>query len=190
MSEIFQIKVKIKYSEPPIWRRILISDEINFLDLHEILQGAFNWENCHLYQFDIDKKIGIGPPPNPAFDYSFPDTLDASAVLVKTYLKKEKQKIEYTYDFGDSWEHEITLEKILPIAADQKYPLCIKGALNGPLEDSGGMWGHSSRMKVLKNPKHKDYDEVKEWMDAGGDDDEYDPNHFSLEEINDRIQSK
>lgn len=87
------------------------------------------------------------------------------------------------YDFGDSWEHIFTVNKIFEEAGNRKYPLCIGGQRNGPLEDSGGIWGYEDKMEILKDKIHPDYDWVLEWV---GED--FDPDNFDIEEINKRLK--
>ena len=94
--------------------------------------------------------------------------------------------MSYEYDFGDGWNHEIVLEKILPFDDKVEYPVCIKGKMNCPLEDCGGVWGYADLLKVLKNPQHKEYDELVDWV---GDED-FDPEYFDKDEVNELLREK
>jgi pRiA4b ORF-3-like protein len=38
-----------------------------------------------------------------------------------------RSKICYTYDFGDDWEHDISVEKVLDRDATASYPRCTGG---------------------------------------------------------------
>ena len=97
-------------------------------------------------------------------------------------LNKPKQKIVYTYDFGDNWEHLITVEKILDKA--EKAPVCIAGERNCPPEDSGGVWGYEDLLKIKKNKKHPDYKEyIEEWLGEG-----FDPEAFDIESVIRRLK--
>ncbi|MDR2662418.1 MAG: plasmid pRiA4b ORF-3 family protein, partial [Treponema sp.] len=96
-----------------------------------------------------------------------------------------KQKFRYLYDFGDSWLHEITVSKIIPIGAENgelMRPRCLEGERAGPLEDSGGIWGYEEMLEILKNPDHERYEEIYAW--AG----DIDPEDADLEEINARLE--
>jgi hypothetical protein len=44
------------------------------------------------------------------------------------------------YDFGDLWQHEIRVEKKLPVQPTRRYPTCIGGQRATPPEDCGGPW--------------------------------------------------
>ena len=59
-------------------------------------------------------------------------------VKLSQVVAGEKFKLLYTYDFGDDWEHEILVEKVLPVAPDTCYPTCLTGKRACPPEDCGG----------------------------------------------------
>ena len=82
----------------------------------------------------------------------------------------------YEYDFGDSWEHQITVEKILPPdAAAATVALCLDGARACPPEDCGGVWGYTDLLKILKNRKHPEHGSMTEWLGRPFDAEAFDP---------------
>ncbi|HLC16397.1 MAG TPA: plasmid pRiA4b ORF-3 family protein, partial [Thermodesulfovibrionia bacterium] len=87
------------------------------------------------------------------------------------------------YDFGDSWEHEIVVEKILSPEAAIKYPMCINGKLTCPPEDVGGVWGYDTFLEAINDPNHEEHDSYLEWI--GG---EFNPEEFNLDEINQALR--
>lgn len=89
----------------------------------------------------------------------------------------ENPSAYYVYDFGDSWEHEIRLEKILP-REKRKYPACIAGKRACPPEDCGGIWGYEEFLEIIKDPEHEEYEDMLDWV--GG---EFDPEHFDIEDV-------
>ena len=97
---------------------------------------------------------------------------------------REKMKFLYTYDFGDDWEHEILVEKILPMINENRQPVCLKGVRACPPEDIGGMWGYYDFLEILQDPKHPDHESMMEWI--GG---RFDPEEFNLEEINKQLRN-
>jgi len=107
------------------------------------------------------------------------DNVDYKKMKISDLLKKEKEKIVYGYDFGDNWEHDIILEKILPIDNNIKYPICLTGKRNCPPEDCGGVWGYSDMLEVLKDPNHEEYESYIAWL--GG---KFDPEFFDKNKIN------
>lgn len=128
----YQLKITVKGSKPPIWRRILAPDKISFRDLDDIIEEAFGWTHSHMFSFyfrEADESFQGGPMAEPT------DTADAR---IDGWLW-EGCTFLYTYDFGDDWEHTVTVEKILPY--DKRYPQVIKSKGPNMIEDCGGIWG-------------------------------------------------
>lgn len=177
MKQVFQLKVEINDIKPKIWRRLLVSSDTTFYQLHHILQIALGWKNYHLFQFDLNKKfIGL------------PDPDDSKTIsAIDTSLKKmlvQGSKFEYEYDFGDYWTHSITVEDILSLNKDITYPSCFQGERNAPPEDCGGTDGYNNLLKVLKNKKSADREELIQWLGGEG---AYDPEYFDLKMINKQL---
>jgi len=100
-------------------------------------------------------------------------------------MKKEKDVLLYEYDFGDGWEHEIILEKIIEEDEKNQIPRCIDGKQNCPPEDCGGIWGYEDLLKVIKDKKHDEYEEMMEWLGE-----EFDPDYFNINEVNKLLKQK
>ncbi|NWN97301.1 MAG: plasmid pRiA4b ORF-3 family protein, partial [Bacillus sp. (in: Bacteria)] len=146
---IYQLKITLKYIKPPIWRRVEVRDSMTFYDLHRIIQNSFDWEDYHLHSFDIKRSAGtstnhlitIGPmnqEKNQVFSFGFGYDYDEKKVILKEIFQNEKDRVLYVYDFGDNWEHDIVLEKIIPEENDIFYPRCTKVMRLAPEEDSRG----------------------------------------------------
>ncbi|MCL4694663.1 MAG: tetratricopeptide repeat protein [Candidatus Hydrogenedentes bacterium] len=175
----YQVKLTVQDIDPSIWRRLLISGEDTLADLHDAIQICFGWDNCHLHEFNIGKKrYGTQDEDCP------PDVLDDEAYSLDQILKGKKAKFEYVYDFGDNWRVDVVVEDVQPLDPDQLYPHCVDGSRRGPAEDSGGPWGYMSKLETLRNPDDPDYADIVDWM---GED--WDPEHFDLQEINAALQS-
>ena len=174
----YQIKIGLIGASPPIWRRLFIADSVPLSKLHEVIQVAMGWYNCHLHQFIVDGRY-YGTP-DPADDFG--ETLDEKKYRLNQFLKREKDAIVYEYDFGDSWEHKITLEKVLPFDPAETLPRCIKGKGACPPEDVGGIDAFRDFVAALNDPMHPAHNEYLEWV--GG---EYDPRSFDLDQINERL---
>lgn len=170
----YQIKVTLKGSKPPIWRRFEVSGQITLGKLHRILQVIMGWDNAHLHQFIIGDNY-YGEP-------STEDTLNESRVRLHQLFLKEKSKFIYEYDFGDSWEHELLVEKILPATEGKTAPVCLKGKRACPPEDVGGIWGYADFLEAIGDPEHPEHEDMMEW--GGG----FDPEAFVLEEVNDYLK--
>jgi len=175
--KIYQLKITLCDSKPPIWRRVLITSDRVFADLHVVIQLAMGWENSHLHDFSIGHGSRIG---DVEFDDGFGDEmLDETETRLDRIFTREKQKVTYTYDFGDSWEHIILLEKILPFDAKTPIPQCVKGKRACPPEDCGGIWGYEEFLAAISDPSHPDHEGMRDWIG-----DEFDPEAFDLDETN------
>ena len=178
LRKIYQLKITLKDITPPIWRRFLVESTMPLPVFHLTIQIVMGWKNYHLHQFMADGNIyGV---PDPEFDP--PGTRDESHYRVYQLLKEEKDSLIYEYDFGDSWEHTVTLEKILPYDSDQPLPWCIKGKRACPPEDVGGVWGYDNFLEALMDPTHPDHEHLRSW--AG---ETFDPNIFDKDKVNTRL---
>ncbi len=178
-EKIYQLKVTLRDIKPPIWRRLLVSDMTNLSDLHKIIQVAMGWTNSHLHQFIIDREYYSIPS-----EEDWEPVIDERGCQISKIAQNEKQKFIYEYDFGDSWKHEVLVEKILPIEPDTQYPKCIKGKRACPPEDVGGVWGFEEFLEAMKEPNHEGHDSYVTWV--GG---QYDPEEFDIEEVNGWLQN-
>lgn len=171
---IFQVKITLADIKPLIWRRILIPADYSLTELHYIIQDAFAWENSHLHQF-IGKRGEYYTDPNAELE----NTKNEFDFTIGDLLDKPKSKLIYEYDFGDSWRHEIMLEKIEEFDPQVKYPLCINGKCCAPPEDCGGTWGYENFREIMHDPKHEEHKSMVEWH--GG---KFDPEAFDIKKIN------
>ena len=172
---IYQIKVTLKSSKPPIWRRIQVPCNITLEEMHRILQAVMGWWDYHLHQFIVGRTYyGVS-----SSDYAdFMDIRDESQARLNQ-IADEGSRFVYEYDFGDSWEHVLLVEKVLEPEPGQEYPVCIKGKRARPPEDVGGIWGYGTFLEAIRDPGHSEHDSYLEWV--GG---EFDPEAFDLDEIN------
>src|SRR5208337_3598310 len=102
---IYQFKVTLNESHPPIWRRIQVPD-CTLGELHEVLQVVMDWGNSHLHQFIVNRRC-FGEATDDDLDLEDEDGISLSEI----YTGKNTPRIVYEYDLGDSWQHEIALEK-------------------------------------------------------------------------------
>lgn len=179
---IYQLKVELKGAKPPIWRRVLVPNDINLEKLHEVIQDSMGWYNCHLHHFFDGKKYYQIPFDDDDGFWGEPP-LDERKYKLSKFLKKEKQTLIYEYDFGDGWEHKIILEKILPFDLETKLPTCTKGKRACPPEDCGGIWGYENLLEIISDPTNPEHDEMIEWL--GG---KFDPSYFNKEEMNELLK--
>ncbi|MFZ6026847.1 MAG: plasmid pRiA4b ORF-3 family protein [Chloroflexota bacterium] len=180
-KKIYQIKVTLRDSKPPIWRRLLLSEETSLATLHKVIQIAMGWEDYHLHMFEIAGQ-SYGVPEDDEFgDF---DVKDETRHRLGQMNLPEKAKFSYEYDFGDSWAHTILVEKILPAdspagSAGFHYPTCTAGKRACPPEDVGGIWGYEEFLQAIADPGHEEHEDMLAWI--GG---EFDPEAFDIEQVN------
>ena len=178
---VMQLKVTLRFSRPPIWRRLAVPADIKLPRLHEVLQSAFGWTNSHLHAFRVGQDHYEPPSPVDLGGdiYGMEPRLDYRKVRLSDLLHAKGDRLVYEYDFGDSWEHEVRVEKILPAAKRLDRAQCLAGALAGPPEDCGGIPGYYQLLETLADPKHPEHAHLKEWL--GGD---LDPTTFDAAAVN------
>lgn len=180
-ASIYQIKISLKDSHPPIWRRFLVDSAVLLADLHKILQTVMGWTNSHLHQFRLGETTYA--PPSEEDDFFDTKSVDSSKVQLKTLMENVGDKLWYEYDFGDSWDMVLVLEKILPAVKTKFQPICLSGKRNCPPEDCGGIWGYEDLLEVINKGKGRRYAEIMEWL--GG---EFDPEFFDLDSVNELLK--
>lgn len=186
-QSVYQFKITLQGTKPPIWRRIQVPEFYSFLDLHTAIQDAMGWEDYHLHQFEVmNMKHGepyfIGSPDDS--EWSGLEVRPGNKVRIASYFSPTTDAL-YEYDFGDGWRHKITLEKIIPAEPGVSYPRCLSGKRACPPEDCGGIWGYESLLEILKDPNHEEYQERIEWL--GGD---FDPEAFNPQDVQFRALKK
>lgn len=135
LPEIYQFHARLRGISPSIWRRLLVCSDQTIGDLHYALQIAFGWSDSHLNSFRIHgKDFGVYHIGGPVFNQ------DAHKVRLVDFHFRLGERFLYEYDFGDHWEHQIRLERILPRTGQDILPVCIGGSQRTPPEDCGGVW--------------------------------------------------
>ncbi len=186
----FHIKVTISNIEPPIWRRLRVSGSITFEQLHQIIQASFGWLSYHLFMFQIGNTVIAEDDP----DYPDDDLwgegvqrLDPDTTPI-SLLFDQHDRCVYKYDFGDSWEHEIVVEKRLKENRKYSTPVCLAGARHRPPEDVGGVGGYANFLETIRDVKHPEREDNLRWAqkDTGGR--LFDPEYFDLEKVNSRLE--
>lgn len=147
-------------------------------ELHDVIQVAMGWRNSHMHQFIVDGKcygqMTIG-------DSEVEE--EEGIRLSQIFTNKKQPRLVYEYDFGDSWQHEIRLEKLLEQEPRAKHPRCVEGARACPPEDCGGAWGYADFLQAIGDKKHPEHRDIKEWIG-----DRFDPEKFSAVEVNKKLR--
>jgi len=174
---VYQLKITLRDIRPPIWRRVQVRSDATLGHLHWVIQFAMGWTNSHLHSFSIQGMEYSMLMPDLGLDDL--DMLDEQPVKLSKVITGEKFKFFYTYDFGDSWEHEVLVEKVLTAEADTDYPTCIKAKRACPPEDCGGSWGYQEFLEAIQDADHPEHESMLEWVGGA-----FDPEDAELDTIN------
>jgi hypothetical protein len=186
-DQYYELHVQLDHIDPVIYRNVRVPGKTDLEQLHSIIQIAMGWKNYHLHSFFIDGReytnlaaVDERMETNP---------LDESEYTLPDFNFKEGSTFKYTYDFGDNWEHTITVEKIRPcdsvIPEEQSLPVLRFGSRVAPPEDCGGIAGYMKLLEVTGKPAHA-LDEDEKQLLAWAED--YDPNVFDTEKINSQMK--
>lgn len=147
-------------------------------DLHQAIQAAMGWEDCHLHVFDIAGRQYGGR-------HAGDDVADEKRPTLNSLVKSSVARFTYTYDFGDNWEHTVVIEKRPPPLGPTSYPTCVAGKRNCPPEDCGGPGGYEELLQILADPAHPEHAEQIEWLGE-----EFDPDDFSVDIANATLNAR
>lgn len=174
-APIYQIRITLAGSNPPIWRRILVHGDITLAQLHTIIQIVMGWNNAHLHQFIVDGTYyGVPYPEDIGLEMQ-----DERKVKLNQIARGPEDGFRYEYDFGDSWLHILEIEEVREPDAGQTYPRCTEGKRACPPEDVGGLWGYHDFLEAIRNPDHPEHEDYQEWYG-----DTFDPEAFDPAEAN------
>ncbi len=157
-----ELKIELEFIEPLIWRRVIVPESYSLADLHNVIQTAMGWHDCHLHCFDID---GVR--------YTFPNQLpemgmeDEGKFRLSDLIKSGTKQFLYEYDFGDDWRHWITIEKVAPVDPGSNCPVCLDGARACPPEDCGSIPGYEDLVEAFhEDSPDEDQEAMLEWLES------------------------
>lgn len=170
---MYQLKIVLADVDPPVWRRVLVPGGYTLDRLHRVIQYAMGWQDCHLHSFEVDgAQYGV-PDPDGLLDLV--DELDCR---LDAAVEKH-DRLGYTYDFGDWWEHQILVEDVRPAASDWAYPQLVDGERACPPEEVGGPRGYATFVAALTDPDHPEHAETLDWVRPGFDPETFVSGHIS-----------
>jgi Plasmid pRiA4b ORF-3-like protein len=178
---LYQLKVTLPDIHPPIWRRIQVWEDTTLGQLHRILQVVMGWEDYHLHEFHIARRIYGVPDPD---ERSERPLMDERRQRLRAVVPQVGTSFEYMYDFGDNWRHALLLEAVVAPEAEQQYPRCLAGERSGPPEDVGGPFGYAAYLDAMADCRHEEHEAMLEWHGP------FASESFSLAAVNRRLQRK
>lgn len=172
MPKTIRFRVELTGVSPAIWRTFEVGEEETFLDMHDIIQIVMGWENYHLFEFIVnEKRLGPIDEEEPGFEEDA-ELEDCEEWALEDIGLKKGDSFMYIYDFGDSWEHLVTVEDVFEKSTE--LPVCLDGKRNCPPEDCGGPWGYEGLLEALRDPKHPEHKNLLEWLGEPFDPEEFD----------------
>ncbi len=174
--KLYQFKIQLLHISPPIWRSFVVPSTLSLDSFHQVIQAVMGWENCHLYEFFIDSKTYVCDIEE------CPGALDCRKYKLEDVVKDKGAKIKYDYDFGDNWEHELTLIDTDYVSGPLGNHRCLDGKRACPPEDVGGPRGYEELCKAMKKPHSKKYVEYVGWLGK-----EFDSEYFNIDEANELL---
>jgi hypothetical protein len=159
--ELYELDVRLQEIEPAIWRTIEVPGAWSLEDVHFAIQVAMGWTNSHLHQFKIgDTCYGMAD-----LDGADELELEDEREYCLQDLVERGDSFVYEYDFGDGWEHDVTVKKITTVPKLARGR-CIAGARACPPEDCGGSSGYENLLEALANPDHEEHESSMTWSNG------------------------
>lgn len=190
---LLTVTIELRGSKPRIWRRLTLPGDLTLDAVHTLFQAAMGWSDSHLHRFSIGAGTGYDQP---YFITEFDEEegeegTREDGVRLDQVLRDPGDRLTYLYDFGDDWEHRVTLESTVPLTQENQQPRCVAGARACPPEDVGGIWGHHEVAAWLRAGAPADdvpgpFDDAAHahgWLPDG-----YDPDAFDTDEATAAMQ--
>ncbi|GAB7529160.1 hypothetical protein PS3A_15690 [Pseudomonas sp. 3A(2025)] len=176
-ADYWLLHIELLDTEPSIWRRVAVPSDLYLDDLHEVLQGVMGWEDEHLHAFRIGNVVyGMD-------DDAFESDGEPESQHTLGDAVGRKKTFTYLYDFGDDWQHKVTVEKRgLPASDFPQRIYCVEGANACPLEDIGGVPGYYFMLEALADPEHPEHESVAGIFKG------FDPSLFDLQDTNEWLK--
>lgn len=177
---IVQIKVKLLgVTKPPVWRRLQLRADTSLDHLHEMLVPAFGWQGYHMHCFSSGPdEFGV---PDPELGF-----IDERHVTLGELVGGVGDRLRYTYDFGDDWQHEIVVEELLDLDSETHYPVLMAAKGCCPPEDCGGPWGYAELKDILADSSHEQHQDMLDWLGLNGAS-EFDPAAVATDDIEEEL---
>lgn len=173
-DRILSIRLSVVGTQPRVWRRLLVRESMWLSRLHDSIQITFDWFDYQTHTFTLDD-LRFG---NPSKVDSVVVEDDRDVTLGDLGLAN-RDRLVYDYHFGEGWQVEVKIEKVVPREKNVAYPWCIGGERAGPPEDCGGLEAFHDMLACVKQPETELGREWAEWLGP-----EYDPLVCDLDKIN------
>lgn len=184
VEPITRVRMELRHLKPKIWRRVDVPLSSTLMSLHNIIQAAMGWRGGHLFEFTV-RGEGYGVPDNEA-GFDAWEVLDARKIQLEEIIGWGINRFTYVYDFGDDWQHLISLGKPRIGEADIDYPAFVGGARRCPPEDVGGVPGFEQFLEAAQDPTHPDHEDLVDWHGSSFLQD-FDPDDISEDYVKSKL---
>lgn len=178
---IHRLRVSLREVTPSVWRTIEVPSTIELSLLAKVLEEAMGWHGGHLHAFQTGEVTYEIPDDEIV---AFGKSVDERTVRLAQVLPFPDSTMRWDYDFGDGWEHDVSVEAIETRRSDVAYPICVDGIGACPPDDCGGVWGYTNVLAALADPAHPEHAEVLGWLPPG-----FDPAAFDADEATERMRT-
>jgi hypothetical protein len=172
---VVDLRIDLAGLTPAIWRRVRVPADFPLRRLHDVIQAVFDWRESHLHQFEVGDRI-YGQPDIVGIEGDGRRLYSDRNVKLAALLNRGVTQFLYRYDFGDDWEHVITVEAVTAPEEGVDYPTLLAGARHAPPEDCGGPPGFEAFLDAVQDADHEDHEALLEWF--GGP---FDPEDMNLD---------
>lgn len=163
---VFILKITLRgIANPSVSRTVQVPGAMTFLKFHGLIQRVFGWKHCHLHEFQLPGREDFVITSIANMDEEERDAEDETAAKLGEYLTAPGETMLYVYDFGDYWEHEITVLAVHRSAGGQRSDILLAAEGACPPEDCGGVHGYALLKAAMANTKHPEYKSYREWLD-------------------------
>lgn len=195
-KHFYLLKISLQNIEPEIWRRVIVPASITLDRLHDVIQIVMGWQDSHLYRIAIGREEFMEKPEMLGGFDDFDAVTECGKVRLSDRVKKADTTFSYIYDFGDNWDHEITVEHndcfslLAPEQQDMEIAFedsvtCLEGERACPPEDVGGVPGYLEFCEAMNNPGTEEFEDYSTWYEGLYQSGEpFDSEHFNIDVVN------
>jgi hypothetical protein len=177
-DQIVQLRIALSHIEPTIWRRVRVPANLTLRRLHDVIQAVFDWWDYHLHQFEVGEKVYGQPEVEVLAELTGQRIHSDRNVRLGALVDRGVERFIYRYDFGDDWEHIITVEEVREPEPGVEYPILVEGARAAPPEDCGGPPGFIAFCEAMADETHEQHDDLLDWYGQP-----FDPDDMNLDAV-------
>ncbi len=158
VETIARLHIVLDDIKPAIWRRVDVPVTASLKMLHDIIQAAMGWENCHLWHFEADdRRYGIPDPMWPESGMTAAKNVKLAA-LIDRACGSSSTPTTWATTGGTA-----SRLRRSPGEPDVKYPRFVDGTRRCPPEDVGGLPGFEMFLDAMADPSHEEHEHLREW---------------------------